>query len=77
MDDPQWRAKLVESPKNAPKNTVLIYDGGSRAGHAEVKVTESGRGGYASDYFSMEPPGKDYHLIGVYYKPPVQMVSSQ
>lgn len=73
FDNPTWKEKLIADPKNAPKYTALVYDDGSPNGHIEFKLTKAGRGGFGSDYFSTNPPGDNYRLIGAYYRPPTQM----
>ena len=53
--------------KKAPKGAILVYDGGSKYGHVEIKTGENE---FTSDYIDDQPvsiKGR-YRLIGVYIK---------
>ncbi|MCK5884299.1 MAG: hypothetical protein KAG61_11465 [Bacteriovoracaceae bacterium] len=49
-DDSPYK-DLIKNPYDAPRGSILIYEGGLH-GHIEIKVGNTGEGGFISDYFS-------------------------
>lgn len=51
MADDSPHKDLIKSPYDAPRGSILVYDGGPH-GHIEIKVGNAGEGGFVSDYFA-------------------------
>ena len=70
---PHWAPLLRNRPKLAPKGAILVYEkygcySGGPAGHIEIKLGESGVGGYISFKQATLLPANnlDRLLVGVY-----------
>jgi hypothetical protein len=77
LDYPKY-SELVKNPASAPKGAILIYKGGVRGGHIEIKTGHGTSGSYVSDFrapnsvIQNELAGrasKNYKLVGVMIKP--------
>jgi hypothetical protein len=80
MEDPRTKA-LIKDPASAPKGAVLIYKGGHKGGHIEIKTDFGARGSYVSDFknshsvLGNELAGRTsahYQLVAVMVKSPME-----
>jgi len=77
LEDPRTK-DLIKNPSQAPKGAILVYTGGYRGGHIEIKTGEGTKGSYISDFPSPASilqnelrgrASKNYKLVGVMVKP--------
>lgn len=49
LEKPEF-SKIIKSPADAPKGAILIYKGGNKGGHIEIKTGHGTSGNYVSDF---------------------------
>lgn len=84
--DSEFYKSTIKNPSDAPKGSVLVYSSGKKCakdknnpknppildcGHVEIKISDPGKPGYISDFYSPVPitDYTKYKLIGVMVKP--------